>query len=121
MGNRGRLSPGKHERVNAVERLHGANFDDLSTKGAQHRDMLADVALERQHAHAFHYQPRSANRCSSDAVSQPFIAAPRPVETLATTLASSKWVAASTMAWAMRTGSSLLKMPEPTNTASAPS
>ncbi len=49
------------------------------------------------------------------------MALPRPVETLAMTEGSSKCVEASTIAWAMRTGSSLLKMPEPTKTASAPS
>ena len=44
-----------------------------------------------------------------------------PWLTLATICASSWWVVASTMARALRAGSSLLKIPEPTNTASAPS
>ena len=47
--------------------------------------------------------------------------APRPRLTLARMSASRKLVVASTMALARRAGSSLLKMPEPTNTASAPS
>ena len=58
---------------------------------------------------------------SASAISWPRMASPRPGLTLATCSASSKWVVASTMARAMRAGSSLLKMPEPTKTASAPS
>ena len=45
---------------------------------------------------------------------------PRPSDAFATRAASRKWVVASTIAAARGAGSSDLKIPEPTNTASAP-
>ena len=51
----------------------------------------------------------------------PRIGAPRPFETSAMIFGSSKCVVAWTMALAVRAGSSVLKMPEPTKTPSAPS
>ena len=49
------------------------------------------------------------------------MASPRPFETSAMILGSSKWVTASTMAFALLAGSSDLKIQEPTNTPSEPS
>src|ERR1700731_993955 len=83
--------------------------------------VFAHVTLQGEYSDAAHYQPRSAKRCSNEAVSAPTMAAPSPVDTLATMLASWKWGVASTIALAMRMGSSPLKMPDPTKTASAPS
>ena len=66
-----------------------AHFDDIGTDALEHRGVFSHVALEGEDANACHdYQPRSASRCSNEAVSIPFIAAPSPVETLATTCAS---------------------------------
>ena len=50
-----------------------------------------------------------------------FMAFPRPLETSARRFGSLKWVVASTMAFARTAGFSDLKIPEPTNTPSAPS
>ena len=62
---------------------------------------------------------RDARRAGDS--SSPRIASPRPRDTLATCSASEKCAVASTMADAIRAGSDDLKIPEPTNTASAPS
>src|SRR6185295_15676275 len=70
-----------------------------------------------------HYQPRvsSSSLGSSDCVEMPTIGSPRPAETRARISGSRKCVVASTIAFARRSGSPDLKMPEPTNTPSAPS
>ena len=69
------------------------------------------------------YQPRVSSRSfgSSVAVEMPTIGSPRPAETRASTSASMKCVVASTIARARFPGSPDLKIPEPTNTPSAPS
>ena len=69
------------------------------------------------------YQPRvsSSSLGSSDCVEMPTIGSPRPAETRARISASRKCVVASTIAFARRSGSPDLKMPEPTKTPSAPS
>ena len=86
--------------------------------------MLTDIALQgedpdRRGGH----QPRLASRWSALNVSRlmPTIASPRPRETFAMTSGSSKNVVAFTIASARLAGSPDLKMPEPTNTPSAPS
>src|SRR5262249_53292963 len=97
--------------------------------------MLPHVALQREHANdhvAFQrkrasdhvaYQPRSARRCGAGISStlMPTIASPKPREALAMTSGSSWNVVALTIAAARRAGLPDLKMPEPTNTPSAPS
>ena len=63
-----------------------AHRHDVRADALEHRGVFAHVALKGEDANARHvYQPRSARRCSKEAVSMPFIAAPSPVETLATT------------------------------------
>src|SRR5439155_23256524 len=88
-----------------------------------------EIALEREDAD-FHvlavgaaYQPRVWRRSFSASleVSIPAMASPRSWLTSASTLGSRKCVVARTMASARADGSVDLKMPEPTNTASAPS
>ena len=54
-------------------------------------------------------------------MSSPRIGSPSSVEAAATRSGSSKWVVASTIARARRSGSSDLKIPEPTKLPSAPS
>ena len=90
------------------------------------RDGRCDANLARQAVRGSarcRYQPRTARRSCSGISSRamPRIGAPRPFETSAIFFASSKNVVAWTMALAIRAGSSLLKMPEPTKTPSAPS
>ena len=98
MGDRRGLSARQHETVQALELVASPHGDNLGAESLQRRDVFTHVALEGEHANAWHYQPRSARRTSSVEVSAPSIAAPRPVDTLATTLASRKCVVASTMA-----------------------
>ena len=64
---------------------------------------------------------RAARPPGSSADEIPTIGSPRPEETSARTFGSSKCVVASTIAFARVSGSPDLKMPEPTNTPSAPS
>ena len=54
-------------------------------------------------------------------MSSPRIGSPSSIEAAATRSGSSKWVVASTIARARRSGSSDLKIPEPTKLPSAPS
>ena len=63
----------------------------------------------------------SASAAASSAISGPRIASPSPIEAAATRSGSLKWVVASTIARARRSGSALLKIPEPTKLPSAPS
>src|ERR1035438_3367276 len=122
MGDRRLRAAGHDQRVEVVKLFDLAHRDHVGAYAFEHRRVFSHVALKGENADAWHlYQPRSARRCSKEAISMPFIAAPSPVETLATTCASRKCVVASTMALAIRSGSSLLKMPEPTKRASAPS
>ena len=92
----------------------------------QRRHVLTHVALQVQHTdrgrrRGSRYHPRSARRSVTAESSIPRMASPSPRETLATWSASLKCAVASTTAEAIRDGSALLKMPEPTKTASAPS
>src|SRR6266404_2323954 len=89
-----------------------------------HELIKAESIMER-------YQPRFCSRSASAIVSiaRPFIAPIRSALTSSKTLGSSKWVVAFTIARARASAISGLanslelsiKMPEPTNTASAPS
>src|ERR1700722_11057009 len=101
IGDRGRFPAGHHQAVEVLQLFGAANGDDVGPDTFEHRSVFAHVALQGENANARHvYQPRSARRCSKEAVSIPFIAAPSPVETFATTWASRKCVAASTIALA---------------------
>src|SRR5690349_24734859 len=73
--------------------------------------------------HTTAYQPRSASRCGWGISStlMPTMASPSPRDTLAITSGSSWKVTALTIAAARWAGLPDLKMPEPTNTPSAPS
>src|SRR3954454_4029497 len=138
---RGRLPARDHEPVEALEVAGHAYLADLGAEPAQHAGVRLEVALEGEDADQrscarLHpvvavagadrrgaHQPRFARswRSSSLRVSSDVIAWPRPSDARATRSASWKCVVASTMAAARRAGSSDLKMPEPTNTPSAPS
>lgn len=85
---RGGFATGNDECVDRVELLHRSHGRDVGTDALQRRDVFANVTLKGEDADERHYQPRSAKRCSRVAVSAPFIAAPRPVDTFATMAAS---------------------------------
>src|SRR4051794_1026081 len=117
---RRRLAAGEDQPVEALEVAGRAHLARLGAEVAQHRSVGVEVALEREDSD---YQPRPASSCSGSSLraSSDCMAGPRPSLALATRAGSLKCVVASTIASARRAGSSDLKMPEPTKTASAPS
>src|SRR5262245_35565732 len=123
------LATGDDQAVETLELLGQTNLDHLGTEQSKRGRMLAERALQREDAdaqrpaHALGYQPRTSSRSpsASELEEIPTIGSPRPAETWASTLGSSKCVVASTIAFARVSGSPDLKMPEPTNTPSAPS
>src|SRR6202042_2599365 len=130
-----RLSPGQDQRVETLEVCRRAYLARLRTDPLEQLDVGLETALDRDHSHqrrdrrprgagcGFAHQPRGESSSSSWSfqVSRLAIAGPRPVEAAATRAGSAKWVVASTIARARRSGSADLKIPEPTNTPSAPS
>src|SRR4051795_6823550 len=117
---RGRLAARHDQPVQTLEvlgRLHEAAI------GAELREDPAvrlEIALEGEYSD---YHPRCWIRPFSPraAISTPAIGWPSPRLARATRSASSKCVVASTIAAAVRSGSSDLKMPDPTKLPSAPS
>ena len=122
---RGGLAAGDHQRVEALEVRRGAHLARLGAEALEHPRVRLEVALEGQDADDQRRLPAAvleqAARGLESSISMPVIGAPRSREAAATRSGSSKWVVASTTAAAVRSGSSDLKMPEPTNTPSAPS
>src|SRR5690606_2332377 len=118
---------GQDEGIDAFEVLRSTDLHGVDAAGREGPDVTRERALERQDAdRGDRYQPRSSNRVPSVAapvgsMPMPVIGVPTPRDPFARMSASRKWVVASTMALARGAGSSDLKMPEPTNTASAPS
>ena len=109
--------PGSTSAVAALELLGRAHLGRVGAERAQQRDVLAERALQREHADAGRaHQPRVASRSASASLSSPMptIGSPRPSETFASSFASRKCVTASTIARARGAGSPLLKIPEPT-------
>src|SRR5262249_52342132 len=80
-------------------------------------------AVQRGRRVVLGYQPLVSRSCagSSDEAEIPTIGSPSPCDTRARISGSSKCVVASTIAFARRSGSPDLKIPDPTNTPSAPS
>src|SRR5262249_23299852 len=126
---RGALAPRYDEAVDVPELLGLTYFDRLDLAGAalaaaarERLGVQIEVALEREDADA-HYQPRVCMRSFSASwrVPMPTMASPRSSLTRTSTSASLKCVVACTIAFARLAGSEDLKIPEPTNTASAPS
>ncbi len=111
--------------------LGQAHGHDLDADAAKHGLVFGEGSLDAKDSdlHRWRsaalvaYQPRTARRSSSGTLAalMPRMGAPRPLETSAMILGSSKCVVACTMALAVVAGSSDLKMPEPTKTPSAPS
>src|SRR6266540_3571340 len=126
LADHGGLAAGEHQPVDPVEVGEAADLDGVGADRGQRPQVLADVALVGQDTddrgdghHA--YQPRSASRSPSGTAAMPTIGSPSPRDTLATISGFWKKVVASTIALARLAGSPDLKMPEPTNTPSAPS
>ena len=122
---RRRLAARDHEPVEPVEVGGHAHLAHLGAEAAQHARVRLEVALEREHADERRaHQPRLARSCCSSSLrdSSETIAWPRP------SLARARRARRRGSAWSPRrsprprvAGSSDLKMPEPTNTPSAPS
>src|SRR6202012_904796 len=134
------LAAGDDERIQPVKVGGNPHLARDGAEALQDLGVGLEVALESQDADqrrgvrrgvgrglrrgvGHGYQPRPARSCSDSSleVSRLTMGWPRPVEAAATRAGSRKWVVASTIARARRSGSSDLKMPEPTNTPSAPS
>src|SRR5262245_28519297 len=131
---RGRLAARDDQPGDPVQVGRQAHGDAVDADRLERREMLAERPLQRQDSDLHlgrprpagvvgAYQPLTARRSSSGIVSSemPRIGDPRPFETSAMMEGLSKWVVAWTIAFAIRAGSSLLKMPDPTNTPSDPS
>src|SRR4051794_26253765 len=117
---RGRLAAGDDQAIEVLEIGRRAHLPGLGPERAQELRMGVEVALESKDSD---YQPRPASSSPGSSLrdSSDCIAGPSPSDALATRAGSSKCVVASTIARARRSGSSLLKIPEPTKTDSAPS
>src|SRR6266540_418080 len=88
----GRGLTARHDKaVEAGQLLRLAHLADFRAQTAQHRCVLAKVALDGQHTDAWaHYQPRvsSSSSGASVAAESPLIASPSPRETRARISAS---------------------------------
>src|SRR5262245_30439836 len=84
--------------------LHGEDADDRTGRRA-----------------AYHPRAASSSCLGIDEIATPRMGAHRPLDTSAITSGWSWYVVAATMACAIRAGSSVLKMPEPTKLPSQPS
>src|SRR5579884_2713797 len=120
------LAAGDDQAIDISELRRRAHRFRLRTGAPQCIFVGFEIALEREHADAHcraHYQPRvwSSSLSGSCETSRPGI--PMPSSSLASSSFSGslKYVAAFTMAFARASGSDDLNIPEPTNTASAPS
>lgn len=105
-----------YQSIDLIELRAGAHLSGLHAEAFKNSRVSGERALQGEHTEDRAYQPRSASLVSSAPISRPFMAAPRPVLTLAMMAGSWKWVAASTMAEAILAGCELLKMPDPTKT-----
>src|SRR2546422_341602 len=129
--------------VDCIQVWRKTNRNPLDLAGAQRRQVLAKVALQREDANAartsqtlvWHvprhsrgarprtHQPLPASSSSWGIapISNPRIALPRLLDASARMSGRSKYVVAATMALARAAGFSALKMPEPTKIPSQPS
>src|SRR4029079_437634 len=125
-----RLAARDDQAVARVELGHPSYAGRGDAQRLEHAEVLTHVALQgedsavRSHPNRrAPYQPRSARRCGCGISStlMPTMASPSPRDTFAITSGSSGKVVAFTIAAARWAGLPDLKMPEPTNTPSAPS
>src|SRR5699024_3251321 len=99
-----RLAAGQDDRVEVAQVLGSSHLAGIDPQGAEHEQVLTKGSLEGEDADSHH--PRSARRwgAGTSATLMPTMASPRPREALATAVGSSKWVVASTMAFARASG-----------------
>src|SRR5580765_4134432 len=127
----GTFAARQHQRAALPQVDQRANFQRFCAEGLQHRGVRSEVPLNRQNSNFWFlrhqlcssiYQPRVESMSFSSIwrTSRPGIASPSSSLASSTAFASSKWVVALTTALARASGSLDLKIPEPTNTASAP-
>src|SRR5439155_12398238 len=109
--------------VEPLEAGRRAHLARVRAELAQDLRVRLEVALEGEDADDRRHHPRGESSCSVSSLraSSEIMGAPSPSVALATRSGSLKCVVASTMARARGAGSSDLKIPEPTKTASAPS
>src|ERR1700730_7247169 len=128
---RGSLAARQNQTVAARKVLARAHFHGFDAHSRQHRRMRRKISLHCQNPnlhcmdsvnHIADYQPRveSKSFSSSWRTSRPRMASPNSSCASNTAFGSSKCVVAFTTAFARASGSLDLKIPEPTNTASAP-
>ena len=82
---RGRLTARNDERVDRCQLIVGLDLARFDTEIPKDREVRSEGALERQDTDRDRagHQPRSASLVSSVAISRPFMASPRPVDTFA--------------------------------------
>src|SRR6266571_3597518 len=121
LADRGGLPAGYHQRVDVVQLARPAHRPRDRPAHLEPAQVLPNVALQGEHSNI--HQPRSASRWDTGTSSTliPTMASPSPRDTFASTSGSSKNVVALTIAAARWAGLPALKMPDPTNTPSAPS
>src|SRR5207248_9493330 len=137
------FAAGQDQRVDCIQITRQADGHALDLAGAQRRQVLAKIPLQREDAdpartsqtHVSHvprhsrgarprtHQPLPASSSSWGMApsSSPFMALPRLLDASARMSGRSKYVVAATMALARAAGFSALKMPEPTKIPSQPS
>src|SRR5207302_8175208 len=111
--------------VDRLEVSREADRHPLDLAGAQRRQVLAKIALQRKDADpaacvAHQPLPASSSSWGIAPISNPRMALPRLLEASARMSGRSKYVVAATMALARADGFSALKMPEPTKIPSQP-
>src|SRR5438094_5027321 len=111
--------------VDLVQITRETNGHALDLAGAERRQVLAKIPLQRKDADpaSGSHQPLPASSSSWGIapISNPRIALPRLLDASARMSGRSKYVVAATMALARAAGFSALKMPEPTKIPSQPS
>lgn len=83
-----RLAPGQDEGIHAADLAGGPDEVHLCADPHEGGNVLAHIALKGEDADAHPYQPRSARRSVTWAISRPAMASPSPLETFATMEAS---------------------------------
>ncbi len=130
-GHRGGLPAWNHQTMQVRRDPRHAHLAHSGAPGPQHAPMRLEVPCRASTptngfvvgvgGAATNLAGRAIARRPASELSRLTIAGPSPREARATRSGSCQWVVASTIARARAGGSSDLKMPEPTNTPSAPS
>src|SRR5688572_23161987 len=119
----GAFTSGNHQAIEPFELLPVTHVDGFGAGALDGRAMRRKITLQREHPDLLHYQPRVCMSSPSGTleISSPGIASPSDRLASRSFSGLSKFLAALTIACARAEGSDDLKIPDPTNTASAPS